>query len=72
MIIKLSAALLALAVTSVTASPVGEEWNTPADNVAIGVPRMIPPKYRSNAKRAIIRYKPFTLAAKGVSHSEAS
>jgi hypothetical protein len=36
-------------------------------SVPFGVPRMITPKYRSSAKRAIIRYPAFTLAAKGVS-----
>jgi hypothetical protein len=35
--------------------------------MAIGVPKMVTPKYRSTAQRAIIRYPAFTLAAKGVS-----
>jgi len=37
----------------------------PNDDVQVGVPKMITPKYRSTAKRAIIRYPQFMLNAKG-------
>lgn len=67
MIFRFSTTLLALVVASATASPASEDWSRPTDSVAVGAPRMIAPKYRSTAKRAIIRYKPFTLAARGVS-----
>jgi len=62
------AALLNLAVVQATpipdASPAPESQDA-QDSVQINVPRMITPKYRSNAKRAIIRYPAFTLQAKG-------
>jgi hypothetical protein len=44
----------------------------PKDDIQVGVPKLITPKYRTNAKRAIIRYPAFTLAAKGVSMSNPS
>jgi len=65
MILNFSATLLGVAVAFATASPTNEEWSRPADGVVIGSPRMIPPKYRSTATRAIIRYPAFTLAARG-------
>jgi hypothetical protein len=59
------AVLLGLAAVQVAALPIAlPEVQTPL--AEIGVPRMITPKYRSTAKRAIIRYPAFTLAAKGV------
>jgi hypothetical protein len=60
----IGATLLSLAAVQVAAVPLASEALGPQD---IGVPKMIAPKYRENAKRAIIRYPAFTLAAKGVS-----
>ncbi|KAF2670402.1 hypothetical protein BT63DRAFT_424346 [Microthyrium microscopicum] len=62
---ELAAALLSIASVQATAIPAAfpEPQLTAA---ALNVPRMITPKYRTTAKRAIIRYPAFTLAAKGV------
>jgi hypothetical protein len=40
----------------------------PSLDGSAAAPRMIKPKYRSTAKRAIIRTGPFTLKARGVSN----
>jgi hypothetical protein len=62
-------ALLSFAAVQVAAFPSAlpePEIQTPFVNM--GTPRMITPKYRKTAKRAIIRYPAFTLAAKGASN----
>jgi hypothetical protein len=66
---EIFAALLNLAVVQATALPVAFPEPEPQLGGTVGSPKMIPPKYRSTAKRAIIRYPAFTLAAKGVSNS---
>lgn len=63
----LAAALNLVAVQAVAIPAESTEAATPSDGVQIKVPRMIPPKYRSTAKRAIIRYEQFDLKGKGVS-----
>jgi hypothetical protein len=64
---EIVAALLNLVAVQATAIPAAFPEPEPqaGGSVAIGVPRSIPPKYRSTAKRAIIRYPAFTLQAKG-------
>jgi len=59
-------ALLNLAAVQAVALP--DAFPEPAleiPQVALETPRMLTPKYRSTAKRAVIRYPAFTLAAKG-------
>jgi hypothetical protein len=66
------AAVQAAAIPS-EATPAAESVEfLPNDDIKVGVPKMITPKYRKNAKRAIIRYPAFTLAAKGVSKTKSS
>jgi hypothetical protein len=65
---EIVAALLHLVAVQATAIPAAFPEPEPqlGGGASIGVPRMITPKYRSTAKRAIIRYPAFTLQAKGV------
>jgi hypothetical protein len=65
---EIVAALLNLALVQAKAIPVAFPEPQPQAGVSNGVPRFITPKYRSTAKRAIIRYPAFTLQAKGVSN----
>jgi hypothetical protein len=58
-------ALLALGAVQAAAFP-------GLDGGSAAAPRMIKPKYRSTAKRAIIRTGPFTLKARGVSSLKCS
>jgi hypothetical protein len=61
--------LLSLAAVQVAAFPEPErQLRDGLGGSRAGVPKMIKPKYRSTAKRAIIRSGPFTLKAKGVSN----
>lgn len=55
------AIVAAVLLAAVQATPVPDAQ----DDIRVGVPKMITPKYRSTAKRAIIRYPAFTLQAKG-------
>jgi hypothetical protein len=68
----LAVALLSLAAVQAAASAASAETaETERDGLggsSAAVPKMIKPKYRSTAKRAIIRTGPFTLKAKGVSN----
>jgi hypothetical protein len=64
----LAVALLNLAAVQAAASAETERDGLGGSSAA--VPRMIKPKYRSTAQRAIIRTGPFTLKAKGVSNLE--
>jgi hypothetical protein len=62
------AAVLNLAAVQAAAIPAeAVEAAGPSDGVQINAPRLITPKYRTTAKRAIIRYPAFELKAKGVS-----
>jgi len=61
---EIAAALLSVAAVQATAIPAAFP-DSQLDTGAVGVPKMITPKYRSTAKRAVIRYPAFTLAAKG-------
>jgi hypothetical protein len=63
------AAVQAAAIPAEAAEAVATGEFAPMDDVQVGIPKMIKAKYRSTAKRAIIRYPAFTLAAKGVSSS---
>jgi hypothetical protein len=60
---ELAATLLSLVAVQATALP-----EPGSDGMEAAAPRMIKPKYRSTAKRAIVRAGPFTLKAKGVSN----
>jgi hypothetical protein len=62
-------ALLNLALVQAKAIPVAFPEPEPEADVAFATPKMITPKYRSTAKRAILRYPAFTLQAKGVSQT---
>jgi len=64
----IGATLLSLAAVQVTAIPTANPAPDAQDTVQVGVPKLIAPKYRETAKRAIIRYPAFTLQAKGVSN----
>jgi hypothetical protein len=64
------AAVQAAAIPSEAAEAAVSADLLPNDDIKVGVPKMITPKYRTNAKRAIIRYPAFTLQAKGVSSRE--
>lgn len=63
---SISASLLSLVAVQATAIPTFEAQ----DAIQIEVPKMIKAKYNPEAKRAIIRYPAFTLAANGVSKVE--
>jgi hypothetical protein len=68
---KIVAALLNLAAVQAAALPAAfPEPEPQLTGGSVGIPKMITPKYRSTAKRAIIRYPAFTLAAKGVCNPE--
>jgi hypothetical protein len=70
---EIVAALLNLALVQAKAIPEAFPLPEPqSGNVANNVARFITPKYRSSAKRAIVRYPAFTLAAKGVSNTHGS
>jgi hypothetical protein len=64
---QLFASLLNIAAIQAVALPAASPDSNGSGPMDIGVPKMVTPKYRSTAKRAIIRYPAFTLAAKGVS-----
>ncbi|TLD32005.1 ATP synthase subunit beta [Venturia nashicola] len=63
----ISASLLSLAAVQVAARPTIEaaEAVEAQDGIQVEIPKMIKAKYRSEAKRAIIRYPAFTLAPNG-------
>jgi len=59
-------AIVAALLTAVHATAIPASFPEPAPQAgALNTPKMIPPKYRATAKRAIIRYPAFTLKAKG-------
>ncbi len=68
--VELAIALLSLAALQAAAFP--ETESQVRNGQVAAAPRMIKPKYRSTAKRAIIRAGPFTLKAKGVGNTRCS